>query len=883
MIAQRELGPRDVLYNEVLATYGIPHRLSEFWVSVDEGFVDQGWKLHISSIPAEAVSLLSTIFPILSKYRVSFKVARSTSVLEGLNAGSLGATQVGKFVTVYPRPEQLKQLTLELTAATAQFRGPRIPSDIKISSVVYARYGSFRGRIRHDRIGNPQRILWTKDGSELNDSYSRPNHLTMGIEVPFQELLHQKNIFRPETLSNCILKRGYRLLSVLKRNAKGNTFLALDLKRQDTVRAVVIKQGRAYCMSDRFGRDVRDRLKRELSIHHELGAMKGIAAAVEYFESGEDGYLIFEHVEGKSIEEITFNRLRGRPWQLADVQSRKYLLGCYLNLLRIVSSLHKAGYIHRDLNNSNIISNQVGEVTLLDLEMAHAIADQTPVIGSGTEGFISSEQARGIQPSIRDDIYSLACVLLLLMTGIDPRRLRRSHPATMLSMLADVTGKADELSGLTSLAVDALSADRDRPRIVDFERETLLAIARLSRREIERDVSIAHPTKLMTPEFVIDAIEHLLGVMKDAAPRDENGLWLSPSIGTSEQSLNLRKFELTQSAHTGVAGVVLVLSRLSKEGYLTSELIRDLRYSCAWLLRNESTCDAAMPGLFFGRAGVAVALREAMLSGHVNNDEVLDGVIDKCLNGALDWPDLTHGAAGQGVAAVICGHHSARTCAEYLIRIQEHDGAWRMPDGVAGVSGLRFSGFAHGAAGIVYFLASLSTPNEQTGIRSAWTRGIDWLTRQAAGSHSIEWAYSDSDASHWRWWCHGSPGISLAYLKAFEFTREPQFLRMATGALSVHPVFMRYGNLGFCHGLSGLGEIYLEAFRVTQNDEWLVRASAIVESLFALIQPNARCMDWTIDNPVRATADLGGGYCGVIHFLLRYSVGPDKLSVPFLL
>lgn len=63
---------------------------------------EYGWKLHISSIQCEVVSLLAKILPPLINYGVSFKIARNPDVLAMLNEGSYGATQVGKFMTIYP-------------------------------------------------------------------------------------------------------------------------------------------------------------------------------------------------------------------------------------------------------------------------------------------------------------------------------------------------------------------------------------------------------------------------------------------------------------------------------------------------------------------------------------------------------------------------------------------------------------------------------------------------------------------------------------------------------------------------------------------------------------------------------------------------------------
>src|SRR5213078_1654866 len=93
-----------------------------------------------------AVEVLDRCLAVLGGERCGFKVAASRARLRELNLGLAGATQVGKFVTVYPEDDAAAiRLADALHLATAGLEGPPIPSDRRLrpGSLVHYRYGSF--------------------------------------------------------------------------------------------------------------------------------------------------------------------------------------------------------------------------------------------------------------------------------------------------------------------------------------------------------------------------------------------------------------------------------------------------------------------------------------------------------------------------------------------------------------------------------------------------------------------------------------------------------------------------------------------------------------------------------------------------------------------
>ena len=352
-----------------------------------------------------------------------------------------------------------------------------------------------------------------------------------------------------------------------------------------------------------------------------------------------------------------------------------------------------------------------------------------------------------------------------------------------------------------------------------------------------------------------------------------------------------RRHELRRSANRGVAGVLYALGRLARCGHRLAA--GDGRALCAarWLLRGPAAPDAGMPGLHFGEAGVAVALVEAMAGGLVAQTPAVMRFLRQALSGALDWPDLTHGAAGQGIAALYCADRLADPsvaalsdrCARYLIDAQHRAGHWTWPSAPRGSRDV-YTGFAHGVAGITYFMADYARRTGDAAAERSWRRGAGWLMARAERTGQVlTWPNSTGQPERWAWWCHGSIGIAVLFLRLFEQTGEPRFADVARRALGVHPPVFLPVNLSQCHGYSGVGEVYIEAARVLGGRRWQHRAEAVADALWNLrCQTPRRGAAWLVENPNASTADLMVGCGGVVHFFLRASQ-TASIGLPLLL
>ena len=856
------------------------------WAVVGHTQREQGWKLHVSTIPVEALALMSAVLPLLRERGVSFKIARDENVLRQLNEGSFGATQIGKFLTIYPRTNRdARDLALTLRQLTRSFSGPVVVTDLRLGDVVYARYGPFSPSVLRDRLGQISIALRMPNGELVPHEYSVPFEFPRGRANPFRNLVFHPDDVAPSTSG--LFGPGYVILDVIRPSGRGSVFLALDATAgNEGASLCVLKEGRRHCFSDGLGRDMRSRLKHQAAILEVLSGTVRVPAAGAYFEVAGNGYLPLEHIPGADLA----HEVWGAVGSLSG-EGQLRILSRLIQLTRIIGALHAAGYVHRDVKPSNFRVTPEGHLYMIDLELTHSLASSAVPYGKGTPGFMSpQQQAEEVVPSIADDIFGVGAVAFYLLTGLHPLRLVFSdRPVSGLQLTELAQGHA-ALMEMVARCLD--SVPDHRPSLGALETtlsETIDSLhprPRTLRSRVPRSQvrSAARELLPLTAE----------GLLHDSCLDHEIGLWLSQAPGQQDgKALAAPEYRPYRSANRGVAGVLYCLARLARAGYHPADVEQRSSDAVDWLLAHEATSDDQLPGLHFGEAGVAVAVAEAIRSGLIKNGPWLEGYLREALHGPLDWPDLTHGAAGQGIAAMCCADvledpsllSAAHRCADFLIGCQDDDGGWTTPPGAEGLSGARLTGFAHGVAGIIYFLCEYAARSGNLEAKNSALNGAAWLIAQARPSLNggvLEWPTREGSDDVWKWWCHGAPGISLAWLKLFQHYRDPNHEAVAIKALRCHPTEVRYSNLSVCHGLCGLGEIYLEAARVLEDREWSMRAERIANVLVQLARPADRGVVWLVEDGFVPTADLMVGCAGIAHFLLRVS-SDDRLSFPLLL
>ncbi len=155
---------------------------------------------------------------------------------------------------------------------------------------------------------------------------------------------------------------------------------------------------------------------------------------IEVYDYGtsEDGrfYYVMEYLEGVNL------------WEYADCYGRMQPQRVIYVLKQLCDALYEAecaGLVHRDIKPSNIFLTERGKsfdvAKLLDFGLVQTLTDQlvtgknAKVTLHGSPAFMCPEQAVGLAPDCRGDLYSLGCVAYFLLTGRPPLYRQRSDHA----------------------------------------------------------------------------------------------------------------------------------------------------------------------------------------------------------------------------------------------------------------------------------------------------------------------------------------------------------------------------------------------------------------------------------------------------------------------
>ncbi|MEO8033534.1 MAG: protein kinase [Acidobacteriota bacterium] len=189
----------------------------------------------------------------------------------------------------------------------------------------------------------------------------------------------------------------------------GEVYLAEDatLKRK-----VALK-----LLPERFTEDL-ERVKRFQREARAASALNhpNIITIYEVGESERRHYIATEYIEGETLR----GRISGSPFRIAEI------IDIGIGVTSALAAAHEAGIVHRDIKPENIMVRPDGYVKVLDFGLAKLLERDGPSPDSdtgavmGTLLYLSPEQARGITPDGRSDLYSLGAVLYELITRQPP-------------------------------------------------------------------------------------------------------------------------------------------------------------------------------------------------------------------------------------------------------------------------------------------------------------------------------------------------------------------------------------------------------------------------------------------------------------------------------
>ena len=254
-----------------------------------------------------------------------------------------------------------------------------------------------------------------------------------------------------------VLDRRYTLLRIIGQGGFGITYEAVHLQtgehvaikeyfcREICVRTQLPKKSSGYIFSekkppseiktdDRFNRESksgerwvtvanpvdlsrfegdRARFLREARILREFSGEPAVVEILDYFEENGTAYIVMEYLDGKTLREEI---LKNGTWSMKEATIR------LTPVMEVLSRIHAAGVLHRDISPDNLMVLPDGTLRLLDFGAARNLPGVTTTHSAIYTGGYSAPEQRDENGHLGSwtDVYGLCSTIWFCLTGRDP-------------------------------------------------------------------------------------------------------------------------------------------------------------------------------------------------------------------------------------------------------------------------------------------------------------------------------------------------------------------------------------------------------------------------------------------------------------------------------
>lgn len=177
--------------------------------------------------------------------------------------------------------------------------------------------------------------------------------------------------------------------------------------RSRLLRARLRHNGQVMALKEHLGDDALAAWDRELEALKAGQASSHVVTLLGSSRPPQPPWIALEWLNGPSLDTLASNQ----PLSAAA------LIQLATHALEALQTLHRAGFLHRDVSPANLMLTHPGIWKLIDFDQARRLDEASMQAMTGTLHCMAPEQFDGTPLDERSDLYSLGCCLYFALTG----------------------------------------------------------------------------------------------------------------------------------------------------------------------------------------------------------------------------------------------------------------------------------------------------------------------------------------------------------------------------------------------------------------------------------------------------------------------------------
>lgn len=203
---------------------------------------------------------------------------------------------------------------------------------------------------------------------------------------------------------------SYVISSKLGEGAMGRVYLGENALVRDKKYAIKVLR-RELTRSPNFKQQFYEEAVHQAQLSH-----PNIVQMNDYFQEGEDYFLVLQFVDGRSLADIIDS--------LGGPMVEKQALHIFKGILAGLNCAHEKAILHRDIKAANVMVDSSNRALLTDFGIARQAGDERAAnlgLVIGTPEYMSPEQFENSDKiDHRSDVYSAGILLFEMLTGYLP-------------------------------------------------------------------------------------------------------------------------------------------------------------------------------------------------------------------------------------------------------------------------------------------------------------------------------------------------------------------------------------------------------------------------------------------------------------------------------